>query len=135
MQPLVSVVMPSLNQAEFIVSAVQSVLSQSYGHLELIVADGGSTDGTLALLQQQQGLDSRLRWMSEPDTGPADALNKALRRARGTIVGWLNSDDLYAEGAIDRAVQALGNRLDPPPTREGWRLSRRVPRASLHELN
>jgi hypothetical protein len=112
MLPLVSIVMPSLNQAGFVVVAVQSVLSQSYEHLELIVADGGSTDGTLALLHQQQGLDSRLRWMSAPDTGPADALNKALPSARGTIVGWLNSDDLYAEGAIDRAVQALVARRD-----------------------
>jgi len=93
MQPLVSIVMPSLNQAAFIAAAVESVLSQSYPQLELIVGDGGSTDGTQAWLAQRQTQDARLRWFSEPDSGPADALNKLLRQAKGTLIGWLNSDD------------------------------------------
>ena len=105
--PMVSVVMPSMNQVAFIVASVDSVLSQNYDHLELIVADGGSTDGTQAWLTQRQAQDTRLRWVSEPDGGPADALNKVLRLARGTIIGWLNSDDLYTPGAVQRAVQAL----------------------------
>jgi hypothetical protein len=99
--------MPSLNQAAFIQAAVASVLGQSYANVELIVADGGSTDGTLAILQSLQQRDARLRWFSEPDRGPADALNKALRLVRGTVVGWLNSDDLYTPGAVQRAAQAL----------------------------
>lgn len=107
MQPLVSIVMPSLNQAAFLPAAVASVLVQSYANVELIVADGGSTDGTLALLQSLQQRDARLRWISEPDRGPADALNKALRLARGTVIGWLNSDDQYTLGAVQRAIQAL----------------------------
>jgi glycosyltransferase involved in cell wall biosynthesis len=106
-QPLVSVVMPSLNQAAFLPAAVASVLGQSYANVELIVADGGSTDGTLAILESLQQSDARLRWLSEPDRGPADALNKALRRVRGTVIGWLNSDDLYTPGAVQRAAQAL----------------------------
>lgn len=110
--PWVSVVMPSFNQVGFIAESVQSVLSQDYEHLELIVADGGSTDGTQAWLAQQQASDVRLRWVSEPDTGPADALNKALRMARGTVIGWLNSDDLYTPGAVLRAVQALSSNPD-----------------------
>ncbi len=110
MQPLVSIVMPSLNQAAFIAAAVESVLSQSYPQLELIVADGGSTDGTQAWLAQRQTQDARLRWFSEPDTGPAEALNKAMRQAKGTLIGWLNSDDLYTPGAVQRAVQALQER-------------------------
>jgi glycosyltransferase involved in cell wall biosynthesis len=107
MQPLVSIVMPSLNQAAFIAAAVESVLSQSCPQLELIVADGGSTDGTQAWLAQRQEQDARLRWFSEPDTGPAEALNKALRQAKGTMIGWLNSDDLFTPGAVQRAVDAL----------------------------
>jgi glycosyltransferase involved in cell wall biosynthesis len=105
--PLVSVVMPSFNQAQFIEASIDSVLGQDYPRIELIVADGGSTDGTQAILARLQSRDSRLRWFSEPDKGPADALNKALKRVRGTLIGWLNSDDLYAPGAVSRAVGVL----------------------------
>lgn len=100
--------MPSFNQANFIAESVESVLSQSYRHLELIVvADGGSTDGTPDWLSQKSRQDPRLKWFSGPDTGPADALNKALKIVRGTLIGWLNSDDLYTPNAIQRAVDAL----------------------------
>jgi hypothetical protein len=75
--------------------------------LELLVADGGSTDGSLATLAELAACDSRLKVHSEPDDGPADALNKAFRRARGTLIGWLNTDDLYTPGALQRAVAAL----------------------------
>lgn len=112
MHPLVSVVMPSLNQGRFIEAAIDSVLSQLYPQVELIVADGASKDETLQHLTQRAETDHRLRWFSEPDTGPANALNKALVRARGTIIGWLNADDLYAPGAIDRAVSAFKGHPD-----------------------
>lgn len=105
--PLISIVMPSLNQGAFIPLAVESVLSQDYADLELIVMDGGSTDGTLAWLAAKQSEDNRLRWFSAADTGPANALNKALELVRGTVIGWLNSDDLYAPGAVARAMAAL----------------------------
>ena len=105
--PLVSVVMPSFNQAEFLEASVASVLSQDYQNLELIVADGGSTDNSVALLQQMSAADKRLRWFSEPDNGPAEAINRALSRVRGVVIGWLNSDDLYTSGAISRAINAL----------------------------
>lgn len=101
--------MPSLNQGNFIGAAMDSVLQQSYRNLELIVADGGSSDGTIELLKRKHLEDSRLRWFSEKDSGPANALNKAFACASGTIIGWLNSDDLYSEGAIDRAL-AMFNR-------------------------
>jgi cellulose synthase/poly-beta-1,6-N-acetylglucosamine synthase-like glycosyltransferase len=107
MHPLVSIVMPSLNQVAFLPAAVHSVLSQSYSHLELVVVDGGSSDGTQAWLAKKQAQDARLRWVSEPDSGPADALNKALRLSRGTYMGWLNSDDVYTPGAVQRALEAL----------------------------
>ncbi len=105
--PLVSVVMPSFNQAQFIDASIASVLQQSYPRLELIVADGGSNDGTLERLSAWQRRDARLRFASAPDAGPADALNKALAQVRGTLVGWLNSDDLYTPGAVQRAVERL----------------------------
>lgn len=99
--------MPSLNQAAFIETAIGSALGQDHPVLELIVADGGSTDGTLDILARIQARDTRLRWFSGPDTGPANAINKALAQVRGTVIGWLNSDDVYAEGAVARAAQAL----------------------------
>ena len=107
MRQLVSIVMPTLNQQAFIVHALESVLDQNSPSLELIVADGGSTDGTLEILRNRGAADPRLRYSSGSDSGPADALNKALAQVRGTIIGWLNSDDLFTPGAIKRAVDAF----------------------------
>jgi glycosyltransferase involved in cell wall biosynthesis len=106
--PLVSVVMPSFNQSRFIEAAVRSVLEQKYPPLELVIADGGSTDGTLQCLESLLGIfGERLRWVSEKDSGPANAINKALGLARGDIIGWLNSDDLYAPRAISKSFLYL----------------------------
>lgn len=97
--------MPTLNQAGFIAESVRSVMDQSVEGLELVVADGGSTDDTPSLLAELAAkYGPRLHWRSEPDRGPADAVNKAVARARAPIVGWLNSDDLYAPGAVARAL-------------------------------
>jgi len=112
-RPLVSVLMPSFNQGGFIEAAARSVLGQDYGPLELVVADGGSTDDTLRRLEGLLGeFGTRLRWISEPDSGPAQAVNKALRLARGGIIGWLNSDDLYAPGAVAVAARHLAANPD-----------------------
>jgi glycosyltransferase involved in cell wall biosynthesis len=100
--------MPSFNQAAFIAVAVDSVFAQNIPSLELIVMDGGSMDGTvevLGRLAQRHG--PALRWFSEPDRGPAHALNKAFDLARGEIIGWLNSDDCYAPGALNRALRVF----------------------------
>ena len=103
--PLVSVVMPSLNQVQFLEAAVRSVLEQDYPQVELIVADGMSTDGSLALLMQLQvEYGERLRWSSQQDSGAAEALNSAIAQAQGEVVGWLNSDDMYTQGAVARAM-------------------------------
>jgi len=109
-RPLVSVVMPSMNQAEFIDEAIASVLSQDYPNIELVVADGGSRQDTLDILDSRQRQDPRLRYFSRPDRGPAHALNDAMNAVRGTVIGWLNSDDLYAPGAISRAIAVLAAR-------------------------
>ena len=101
--PLVSVVTPSLNQGAFIEESIQSVLGQDYPNIEHVVVDGGSTDGTLEVLRRYP----HVRWISECDDGQADALNKGFAMARGDILGWLNSDDLYLPGAIAAAVGVL----------------------------
>jgi len=110
--PLVSIVMPSFNHAKFISASIDSVLGQDYNNVELIVGDGGSDDGTVEILRKRSEEDPRLRWFSRPDSGPAEAINNALAMVRGTVVGWLNSDDLYTSGAIGRAVQALNENQD-----------------------
>ncbi|MCB1966544.1 MAG: glycosyltransferase [Candidatus Accumulibacter sp.] len=105
---LVTVVMPSFNQGRFIEAAARSVLEQDYPALELLIVDGGSTDGTLPCLERLLGVfGNKLRWLSENDSGPANAINKALQLARGEFVGWLNSDDLYAPGAVATAAAYL----------------------------
>ena len=105
--PTISVVMPSLNQRGFIEPAMRSVLTQSEPGVELIIMDGGSTDGTKALLEEQGA--SLAHWVSAPDNGPAAALNEGFRHARGEILGVLNADDYYLPDALARVVQAFAD--------------------------
>ena len=102
----VSVLMPCLNPGRYLEEAIASVLMQPEC-LELVVVDGGSTDGSQTILRNHAARESRMRLLLGQDEGPADALNKAFRAARGTLIGWLNADDIYAEGALSRAVKAL----------------------------
>jgi glycosyltransferase involved in cell wall biosynthesis len=105
MTPKLSIITPSYQQAAFLERTIRSVLDQNYPNLEYLIVDGGSTDGSVEIIQRYA--DRLAWWVSEADDGQTDALNKALRRATGDIVAYINSDDYYLPGAFDRAVEAL----------------------------
>jgi glycosyltransferase involved in cell wall biosynthesis len=96
--PRISIVTPSFNQAAYLETTLKSVLDQDYPNLEYIVVDGGSTDGSVAIIQKYAG---RLaHWVSEPDGGHMDAINKGFGRSTGEIMGWINSDDTLCPWAL-----------------------------------
>ncbi len=95
--PKISVITPSLNQARFIERTICSVLDQDYPYLEYIIMDGGSSDGTITILEKYE---KRLKWFSQKDHGQADAINKGVSMATGDIIAYINSDDIYQPGAL-----------------------------------
>ena len=102
-RPSLTIVTPCLNSAATLPEALESVRSQGLGDLvEHVVVDGGSRDGTAELLRDADGVD----WVSEPDRGLSDAMNKGVARAQGEWIGWLNADDYYLPGALERVRAA-----------------------------
>ena len=111
-EPLVSIVTPVLDRAGTIELALRSVAAQTYANVEHIVVDGLSTDGTVDVLENF-GASQPLRWITERDEGMYDAINKGLALARGDILAYLNSDDLYFPWSVEVAVEALKRGADP----------------------
>lgn len=97
-RPRITVVTPSYNQAPFLEACLRSVLDQRYPNLEYIVIDGGSTDGSVEIIKSVE--KDLAYWVSEPDAGHYDALNKGFGRATGDVLAWLNSDDMHTPWAL-----------------------------------
>ena len=102
----ISIVTANLNGNRFLAESIGSVLSQSHRDLELLIVDGGSTDGSLETIKTTALLDNRVSWISEPDRGIADAMNKGIRMATGGVIGVLHSDDCYSDTMILATVAA-----------------------------
>ena len=137
-----SVVTPSFNQAPFLEETIRSVLLQGYPDLEYVVADGGSRDGSVAIIEKYA--DHLAAWWSRPDRGQSEAINAAFGRCTGSVWAWLNSDDVYLSGTLRRVAEAVaggarlvyassqfvdaaGRPLGPYPGRplpSGWRRMR-----------
>jgi len=101
--PLISIVTPSLNQGEYIEENIKSVLNQKYPNFEHIIIDGDSIDGTIDILKKYK----HLIWVSKKDSGQSEAINKGIKRAKGEIIGWLNSDDFYEPNVFFTIVKEL----------------------------
>lgn len=114
MKPRISIVVPSYNQAQFLKQTLQSLLDQRDDALEIIVVDGGSTDGSVEIIKRHA--DRLTWWVSEKDSGQSHALNKGFAQASGEWLGWLNSDDLLLPGSL----QTLRNHIEVNPEKEWW---------------
>ena len=99
--PKVSIVTPSFNKGTYIEETILSIRNQTYKNIEHIVIDGGSTDETISILKRY---NQDLKWVSEPDSGQSDAINKGWRQAKGDIIAYLNADDTYLPGALEAVV-------------------------------
>ncbi len=106
--PLVSIITPTLNRAGYLDAVLRSVRQQTYENIEHIVIDGGSSDGTVELLEKAER-ELGIRWLSEPDTGMYSAVNKGLRMAQGEIFAYLNTDDHYFPYSVEVAVDVLSD--------------------------
>ncbi len=108
--PKISIVTPSYNQGQYLEETIQSILSQNYPNLEYIIIDGGSTDNSIDIIKKYE---SQLTyWISEPDKGQANAINKGLEKCTGEIFNWVNSDDLLAPGSLSKVAEAFQKNID-----------------------
>lgn len=108
--PRITIVTPSFNQGQFIEQAICSVLMQGYPNLEYIIIDGGSTDGSVDTIRKYE--DRLTYWLSEPDAGQYDAINKGFAQSSGEIMAWINSDDMYCPGAFSIVAEIFSSCLE-----------------------
>ena len=101
--PKITIVTPTFNRADYLEETIQSVLNQNYPNLEYIIIDGGSTDGTIDIIKKYES--SLTFWISEPDNGMYDAIQKGFEKSTGEIMAWLNSDDKHHPGALNIVAQ------------------------------
>lgn len=106
----ISIVTPSYNQSDFLERTILSVLEQNYPNLEYVIIDGGSTDGSLEIIKKYK--NHLTYWVSEPDKGHADAINKGFSKCTGDVMAWLNSDDMYLRGAFSSVAKIFGDHPD-----------------------
>lgn len=102
--PKISVIVPSLNQGCYLRQCIDSILSQEYQNIELLIIDGESIDESVSIIKEFERNVSY--WVSEPDNGQSDAINKGFKKASGEIVAWLNADDYYLPRAFDRVIES-----------------------------
>src|SRR5690349_17489667 len=109
----ISIITPVYNSERFIESCVRSVVEQNCADVEHLIIDGGSTDRTMEIVKSYADRHPHIRWLSEKDKGQSDAMNKGLRLARGSLIGFLNADDFYEPGALPAARQILETLPEP----------------------
>ena len=108
--PLISIVTVVYNGEKYLEDSIKSVLNQSYKNIEYIIIDGGSTDGTLGIIRKYEKYISY--WVSEPDKGQSDALNKGFKKSTGSILAWLNADDYFLPDAFNKFVQVFAKKSE-----------------------
>lgn len=110
--PKISIVIPSYNKVEYIQETLESIVSQKYPHLEVIIQDGGSTDGSLKIIQQYAQRYDWINYESKRDKGQADAINTGFKKATGEILTYINADDVYEKGALKRVGKNFAENPD-----------------------
>ena len=111
--PKISIVIPSLNKDNFIKETLESIVAQDYSNLEVIIQDGGSTDGTLQIIKKYaKKYPGLISWESGKDNGQVEAINKGMMKAKGEVLSYINADDIYEEGALTTVGKYFANNPD-----------------------